>query len=119
MSIISKRSTILVVGVLLVIIVLGVRLRQSQKPELPDGEGPTDASEGEKSSILDSLSQEELDQLRIVLEALEFEDLGGLSEDDYQDDVPDTIGSISQEELDRLREALEALEFEDLGGLSG
>ena len=117
MSITSKRSTVIVVGILLVIIILGVRARQ--KPELPGEEAPPDVSEEDGSSILDSLSQEELDQLRVVLEALEFEDLGGLSEDDYQGEVPDTIGSISQEDLDRLREALEALEFEDLGGLSG
>lgn len=119
MSILSKRNTVIVVGILLVIIVLGVRARNSQQPDLPGGETPPDASKDEESDILDSLSQEDLDKLKTALEALEFEDLGGLSEDDYQDEGQEIIGAISQEDLDKLKEALESLEFEDLGGLTG
>ena len=119
MSILSKRNTVIVVGIQFVIIVLGARAQQSQQPDLPGGETPPDTSRDDESDIRDSLSQEDLDKLKTSLEALEFEDLGGLSEDDYQDGEQMTIGSISQEDLDILKEALEALEFEDLGGLSG
>ena len=63
--------------------------------------------------------QEELDNLKVALEALEFDDLGGLSEIESPEEEHGVIGSISQEDLDDLKEALEALAFEDLGGLSG
>ena len=119
MSILSKRNTVIVVGILLVIIVLGARAQRGQQPDLPGGETPPDASKGDESDILESLSQEDLDKLMTALEALEFEDLGGLSEEDYQDEGQETIGAISQDDLEKLKEALEALEFEDLGGLSG
>jgi hypothetical protein len=103
----------------MVIIVLGARTRRSQQPDLPGGEPPSNASNDDESDILDSLSQEDLDKLMTALEALEFEDLGGLSEDGYQNEEQETIGAISQEDLDELKEALESLEFEDLGGLTG
>jgi hypothetical protein len=93
--------------------------RRSQQPDLQGGDSPLDASKDEELDILNSLTQEDLDKLKTALEALEFEDLGGLSENEYQDEEQETICSTSQEDLDILKEALEALEFEDLGGLSG
>ena len=84
-----------------------------QKPYSPDKE--TD----DEPTVLDTISQEELDNIIVALEALEFDDLGGLSEIEVPEEEPDDIGSVSQEDLDSLKEALEALEFDDLGGLTG
>ena len=80
-------------------------MRKPQQPDGTDGESPEGIS----------LSQEELDVLKDKLDALEFDDLVGLSEEDAE---PLEGETLSQEDLDKLRDALEALEFEDLAGLS-
>ena len=115
MSMLSKRNTILVVGILLAIII-GVSGWRGLQPDQSGGETPPD---GDLPDILDILSQEDLDELKTSLEAFEFEDLGGLLEDGYQGLEQGIIGPMIQDDLDALLEALEALEFEDLGGLPG
>ena len=104
-----KRNIVVVIGVLLVILVIrGASQRVSQPEEIPD-------ETTEETPVIESLSQEDLDRLKDMLEDLEFDDLGGLPEEDAEPVETDTL---SQEELDRLKELIEAMEFEDLGGLS-
>lgn len=105
-----KRNVAIVIGVLVVVLVIrGASQRTGQLEDI------TEDTTGE-TPVIESLSQEDLDKLKDKLEELEFDDLGGLPEEDAEPVETDTL---SQEDLDRLKEALEALEFEDLGGLSG
>lgn len=57
-------------------------------------------------------TEQELNKLGNALENLEFDDLEGLTVDDF------SIISFKEADLDSLEQALQGLEFEDLGGLS-
>ena len=104
-----KRNVALIIGVLVIILVIqGASQRVGQPEDIPE-------EQTVETPVIESLSQEDLDKLKDKLEDLEFDNLGGLPEEDAEPVETDTL---SQEELDRLKEALEALEFDDLGGLS-
>jgi hypothetical protein len=57
-------------------------------------------------------TEEELNSLGNALENLEFDDLGGLTGDDF------SSLSFDEADLDSLEQALQGLEYEDLGGLT-
>jgi hypothetical protein len=117
MSTLSRRNTVIIAGILLAVVIIYGSQQLAKKPEEPNGDKQTDT--GDQPVDVGSLSQEDLDALQNALEELEFDDLGGLSEEDIPtDDQPSDVGSLSQEDLDKLKEDLEGLEFEDLGGLS-
>lgn len=99
MSFISRKKSVIVAGILLVLMVtIGVNLKAGDNSQSDDG-------------IDVSFSEEDLDSLSKALEGLEFDDLGGLTGEDVSG-----VG-FSEEDLDSLGAALEGLEFEDLGGL--
>ncbi len=99
MSAISRKKTVFIAGLILILIVI-VSVSRNKDKLLPE------------ENIDVSFSEEDLGSLGEALESLDFEDLEGFTgEDDYY------VG-FSLEDLENLGSALEGLEFEDLGGLS-
>jgi hypothetical protein len=101
----SKRNSILIIGLVLIILAIGAS--QGQKQEITD----------EKDQL--AFSEDDLNNLGKSIGDLEFDDLGGLSFDESTD--PDENGTyieLTEIDLDWLGELLQGLEFEDLGGLT-
>ena len=93
MSALSKRNSIIVLGLLFIIAISVGASRKKQSESLDLG-----------------VSEDDLDVLGDSLEALEFDDFVGLSDGNG-------LG-ISEEDLNSLEDALKNLDFQDLEGLS-
>ncbi|MFC1802766.1 hypothetical protein ACFL0D_02240 [Thermoproteota archaeon] len=105
MSVLNKRNSVIILGLLLIIVAVVGASRSPKKDPL------------EKVGI--SFSESELDNLGESIKGLEFDDLGGLSGDEFvgvEDESADI--ELSEIDLDKLGEAIQGLEFEDLGGLT-
>lgn len=97
MPALNKRTSVIVLGVLFIVVVV-IGVSRSPKKESVD-------------EVKVSFTESELDALSESIESLEFDDLGGLSGSGTGD-------AAFSEELDNLGEAIKALEFDDLVGLS-
>jgi hypothetical protein len=115
MSAMSKRNVVIAIGMILVLIIIGSRIQP--RKQIEPTPSPTPHESQDVNTILETLSQEEFDELIGKLEALEFEDLEGLSDESYSEEEQGSLGNMSQEDFDALKKALEGFEFDDLGGL--
>ena len=94
MPVLSKRNSVIVIGLL---VILAVAIGASRKKQV--------------TLNLDvEVSEDDLDVLGDSLEDLEFDDLEGLTDEEY-------LG-ITESDFDSLEDALKNLDFEDLEGLS-
>ena len=94
MPVLSKRNSVIVIGLL---VILAVAIGASRKKQVTPN--------------LDvEVSEDDLDVLGDSLEDLEFDDLEGLTDEEY-------LG-ITESDFDSLEDALKNLDFEDLEGLS-
>jgi hypothetical protein len=94
MPVLSKRNSVIVIGLL---VILAVTIGASRKKQVTP-------------SLEIEVSEDDLNVLSDSLEDLEFDDLEGLSDEEYF--------VITESNFDSLEDELNNLYFEDLGGLS-